>query len=198
VIEKMLFLAEDLGGAARPVSDEELGRYLAAHPGAFRRPSVVSFIHVYSAADPGALARLRPTLAPGVDGDAALPPDVGDAFPIGRRVVDATLDSIRTSWGDGFAAALEALPIGAWSAPLPSRYGHHLVKVIARSAGGVPALDEVRGEVRMAYLQERKERATADFLRAVRARYRVDIDDGDGAVPAAGAFVGSAAAREAD
>jgi peptidyl-prolyl cis-trans isomerase C len=201
VIEKMLFLAEDLAGSARPIGDEELERYLAAHPEAFRRPSGVSFVHVFASGDIGQLIRLKPSLAAGTEGEAAQPPDAGDAFPLGRRVIDATLESVRVNYGPAFAAALETIPPGVWSAPVRSPYGHHLVKVLARSAGGAPALGEVRAQVRLAYLQERQERATAEFRRLVRARYRVTIDDGEGAAPAGGAFAGTAAAaaaREAD
>jgi peptidyl-prolyl cis-trans isomerase C len=195
VVEKMLFLAEDLGGAARPVSDDELARYLAAHGDAFRRPTRVSFVHVFAAGDAALLTRLRPTLSSGSDGEAAEPPAVGDAFPIGRRVVDSPLELVTRSYGRALAEAVAALPVGEWSAPLRSPFGWHLVKVVARRGGGVPTLDEVRGEVRLAYLAERKQRATADFMRQLHARYHVTIDDADDASPIA---AGAAPLREAD
>lgn len=180
VIEKMLFLAEDLAGSGRPVSDDELDKYLRAHTSDFRRPTIVSFVHVFAATDAAMLARLRPTLAAGVDGAAGDAPACGDAFPLGRRVVDASLDAIGKSYGAAFADAVAKLPVGSWSEPVASLYGHHLVKVLARKDGGTPTLADVRGEVRIAYLQERKARATAELLRAIRARYRVVVDDGGG------------------
>lgn len=180
VIEKMLFLAEDLAGSGRPVGDDELDKYLRTHASDFRRPTVVSLVHVFAATDPSMLARLRPTLAAGIDGGAADAPACGDAFPLGRRVVDASLEAVGKSYGAAFADAVGALPVGTWSEPIASLYGYHLVKVLARKDGGTPTLAEVRGEVRLAYLQERKARATAELLRAIRARYRVIVDDGAG------------------
>lgn len=193
VIEKMLFLAEDLAGDARPISDDELSAYLAAHAERFRRATVVSFVHVFSSAGPEPLARL--TLAPGTDDTAA--PNAGDAFALGRRVVDATLDAVGKSYGAAFAAEVSTLRPGVWSAPVRSAYGFHLVKVLARHDGGVPSLAELRGEVRIAYLQERKTRATAQFLRDLHARYHITVDEHD----AADALVersAAAASREAD
>lgn len=199
VIEKMMFLAEDLGGSSRPVSDAELARYLETHRERFRRPTVIRLVHVFAATDPALLVRLSAGLAPGIEGAAGQPPPVGDAFPLGRRAVEAPLEAIAKSYGPGFAASVAALPIGEWSAPVRSLYGFHLVKVIARTDGGVPALAAARNEVRLAYVQERSTRARAELIRAIRARYHVSIDDSAEAVPAGGAFARTAvAAPEAD
>jgi hypothetical protein len=58
-----------------------------------------------------------------------------------------------------------------------------LVKILARREGGTPSLAEVRAEVRLDYLEERKTRATQEFLRSLRGRYHVVIDDGPAASP---------------
>jgi hypothetical protein len=178
----MLFLAEDLGGGARPVTDDELAQYLAAHADKYARPAQVSFIHVFAATDSASLARLRPTLASGVEGDAAVPPSVGEPFPLGRRVIDAPLAAISQNYGPEFRDAVERLPIGVWSEPLPSRYGIHLVKVLARRDGGAPTLADVRTQVRLDRAQETKTRAAQDLLRTLRARTTVTIDDRDDGV----------------
>jgi hypothetical protein len=191
VIEKMLFLAEDLAGASRPVDDGELSRFLGAHAEEFRRQTIVSFVQVYAASDPARLSQLLPTLAAGTQGASEEAPSAGDAFPTGRRTVDASLDAVKKSYGTEFAATVEKAAIGTWSGPIASPFGHHLVKVTARRDGGIPALAEVRDAVRLAYLQERKDKATAEFLRGVRARYRVVVDDRDSAT-------GIPAPREAD
>jgi hypothetical protein len=196
VIEKMLFLADDLAGSARPIGDGELAQYLAAHADRYRRPTVVSFVHVFAASDAAPLQHLAPTLPPGTDGAAAEPPAVGDAFALGRRVVDEPLPIVEKSYGPSFAATLTTLPLGIWSAPVQSQYGFHLVKVLARRDGGLPALDDVRGELRLAMTQERKARATAELLRSIREQQDVTVDDGADAVPVAGAA--PAALPEAD
>ncbi len=179
VIEKMQLLAEDLAGSSRPVSDDELERYRAAHARELMRPAAVSFVHVFSSNGAAPLATLA--LPPGPDDQ---PPAVGDAFALGRRVVDANADVVRQRYGAAIADAVFHQPLGVWSAPLPSPYGFHRVKVFARHEGGPPSLNEVRGTIQLAYLQERRAHANADLLRSIRARYHVVVDDHAGALPA--------------
>jgi hypothetical protein len=195
VIEKMRFLAEDVAGGARPITDAELAQYMGTHAAKYARPAQVSFVHVFSATAPGELARVLPTLPPGIEGDASTPPAVGDPFPLGRRVVDAPLAAVEQSYGPGFRDALTRLPVGAWSEPLESRYGYHLVKVIARRAGGPPAFAEVRSQVRVDFVQEAKARAAEELLRSIRDRYTVTIDDREDGVALSS---GADNSREAD
>ncbi|MEK7786198.1 MAG: peptidylprolyl isomerase [Chloroflexota bacterium] len=52
---------------------------------------------------------------------------------------------------------MAALAPGAWSAPIRSSFGLHLVRVTERAPGRVPALGEVRGRV-LAELQAERRR----------------------------------------
>jgi hypothetical protein len=201
VIEKMLFLAEDLAGSARPVGDGELQAFLKEHAASFPRAAVASFVHVFAERDPAALEKLRHSLP----ADALDPPPVGDAFPLGRKVIDIAVESVRAEYGPDFATLVASAPVGDWVGPVRSHYGYHLLRIVSRRGGGPASLDEVRGPVRIAYVQQRREQALGELMRGIRARYRVTIDDRDGAQPAGSASASVAAqdqaarqAREAD
>ena len=85
------------------------------------------------------------------------------------------MDDLFRDYGPDFARALESNPVGVWSGPVPSPYGWHLVKIESRKARLTPPLDEVRDQVKDAFLAEARKRANADFLRKLRQRYRVEV-----------------------
>jgi hypothetical protein len=133
---KMEFLTESGAGAVLP-DDATLAAHLAANSDRFAEPPLVAFAQILldaqigpedarllaarldQGADPGAAA--RPTLLPSVFG------------PAPAQVVDGT-------FGAGFFATLETLPPGAWSGPVATPLGLHLVRVIERQDGRLPAL----------------------------------------------------------
>src|SRR5438874_5332860 len=51
VIQKVLLLAEDLGGASRTPSDAELHAYFTAHPERFEIAARVHFAHVFASSE---------------------------------------------------------------------------------------------------------------------------------------------------
>ena len=63
-----------------------------------------------------------------------------------------------------------AAPPGAWSGPVSSSYGVHLVLVHEREAPRALAFDEVRDAVRHAVLAERRRAALERGLRELRAQ----------------------------
>lgn len=173
LIQKALFLAEDLAGAGRPATDAELRAYFEANRARYDAPERARVVHVF--AGPGRremLAALRPA-AQAAAGDA--PPDLGDAFPLSRAIV-ASRAEIADTYGAAFADAVFTLPEGAWSEPIPSKFGFHLVRVIKREAARPQTFAEVKDRLRLDYLVARKDDATRAFLADAFARYRVDVD----------------------
>lgn len=77
------------------------------------------------------------------DGDAH-----GDSFLLPFEFKASAAAEIAVMFGEEFAAAFTALPVGAWQGPIRSGYGLHLVLVRERLPGRVPALGEVREAVR--------------------------------------------------
>ena len=186
LIQKVLFLAEDLAGVTATPSEAELRAFFDATRAQWTRPARVRFVHVYAGpTGRDRLAGLRDkaiaatSLAPG------LPPGLGDAFPLPRSAT-ASHDELVAEFGLGFADAVFALRPGTWSAPIASRHGWHLVEVVERTEGGPVTFDEVRGRLPLTYLVARKKQATADFLRQAATRYRITIDGHPLATPSIG------------
>jgi hypothetical protein len=178
LVDRMRALVE-VEGEAEP-TDAELAAYLAAHGERFALPDRVSLTHVFLSrqrrgadldSDAHALhERVRAQhLAPA----AAAP--FGDPLPIAPHLARASHADLAARFGADFAAAVLPLPVGAWSAPLPSAYGLHLVWVEERIAGGLPPLDRVRDTVREAVRRERANQALRRALAAWRTQYDVVV-----------------------
>ena len=103
---------------------------------------------------------------------------LGDPFPIGPTGNLMTQHDLEKLFGPEFARRVMNLAPGAWSGPLPSTYGLHVVRVEAREPGGLPSLAAVRNQVERAYRLEQGEAAYAAFLRRLRTKYGVAMAQG--------------------
>lgn len=175
--QKMEFVAEDLAATIEP-TEEELEARVAAHPEEYREEARTSFRHVFLGEERGErleadatelLARLR-AIGPEADVSA-----LGDRLLLPGEFRLETRARLAAQLGEEFAAALDGAPVGAWSGPLPSAYGLHLVLVTERAGGGLPPLAEIRDGVRRDVLAERRARMQREFLDALLARYRVEV-----------------------
>jgi parvulin-like peptidyl-prolyl isomerase len=170
LIQKALYLAEDLESVQRSVPDEELIAFYEKTKERWKKRAWTHFIHVY-AKDEASLAALEPTLDP----HALTPPPVGEAFPLSRDVRGYE-DEIAAHYGKELALRSASLPSDRWSGPVASSKGWHLIKVVESRPGGVAPFSEVKGEVQLAYLLDRKQRAASDYLTAAYARYQITVD----------------------
>jgi hypothetical protein len=175
LIQKVLFLAEDLAGTAGPVTDAELRAFFTLHSSRFATTARIHFIHIF--VFPGGraqLAALRRRARVMDTPASAGPPPVGQPFPLGRDVT-TNRSAIGFTYGEPFAEAVSRLPLGAWSPPVASKFGWHLVKVLEREGGGQASFEEARKEVEMAYRVDRKERATRGFVAQLAGRFHVQV-----------------------
>jgi hypothetical protein len=174
--QKMTFVAED--GERNP-TDADLAAYLAAHADRYRDPPRISFRHVYIAHNRNGDApekdphRLLADLASG-----AAPDTLGDPFLQGRSFAQRTAAEIEAVFGHAFTEALMAAPAGAWTGPIASSYGVHLVRIEGRVDGATPPLAAVRERVRADLRDERREAAMRAMREKLRARYAVEIEAG--------------------
>jgi len=157
-------------------NDEMLAAYVARHPDRFAQPARMRFSHVFFTRD-------RPGAPPAAAATAALarldartpahpvPGAVGDAFLAGSEIAASDPEVART-FGPGFAAAVERLPLDRWAGPLPSSYGWHLVLVHERTPAVVPPLDAIRSRVVHAVLAEQAAARLERRLAERRARDR--------------------------
>lgn len=163
-----LRLAIEGGARAAEPSDDQLRAWVAAHPERFALPARARLTQVFfSRARRGAaLAADARAAAARARAGAAV---AGDALPVPSALPPLDAAALAALLGAEVARAAFTSPIGEWSAPVPSPYGLHLLRVESRQPARVPGLDEVRAAAREAVLAERAAAAVAAALRELRA-----------------------------
>jgi peptidyl-prolyl cis-trans isomerase C len=167
LIQKLLLLVEDMGGASRAPTDAELRAYFEKDPARFALAPRVRFVHVFAG---------RREALPAAEGLAASGvPAAGEAFPFPRDVRGSKDELVRT-YGDGFAAAAFTLAPGAWSAPVASSFGWHRLRIDEREAGRIPSFDEARSAIGFDYALDARADAIGAYLSKTVRDYRIDVD----------------------
>jgi hypothetical protein len=177
--QKLEFLSDELATRIEP-GDAELQSFLQAHTGLFQSEPLLSFRQIYFNPQLHGgnlhhdMARALEDLKRG--GSRANTADLGDPFLLERSFKNISLSDVKKTFGEQFASAVAALPLGVWQGPIESGYGTHLVFVAQRSEGRLPALDEVRDQVRREWLDAKRGEATEKFYQAILSRYKVKIE----------------------
>ena len=168
VVQKLLLLAEDLGGATREPTEAELRAEYARSIARYRELPRYHLMQVF--------ARRRDDLPAAGGLDPGALPSAGEPFPLPREA-RATADELRRSYGDGFAAAVTALPPSTgYSAPVASSFGWHRVRVVDVAPGRTRAFEEVRRQVGFDLALSRREATVRRFLDQTAARYEIVVD----------------------
>jgi hypothetical protein len=188
--QKLEFIFEGL--TVEEPSDETLLAFLQQHPDKFRVAPRVSFRQLY----------LNPDRRRNPDEDAekmlraldagATPESLGDPTLIRYEFALATPSEIARSFGEAFAQEVVDSAPGAWSGPIDSGLGAHLVLVTEREEGRMPELAEVRKRVESDYLAQRRQELKDLAYQRLREGYEVIIepppqDVGGSALAATGA-----------
>jgi hypothetical protein len=177
--QKMEFISEDVAAQAQPTEDQ-LQSYLAAHPEKFRVDQQFTFEQIYL--DPSrrgqhlnadAQAMLAKVNQMGAAADIST---MGDPFLLEEDSDNVSSRDVARDFGEKFAAALPALPVGTWQGPIESGLGAHLVYVKAHTDGRLPELDEVRDAVRREWANDIRLEANTKFYEGLLKRYSVSIE----------------------
>ena len=177
--QKMEFVSDDVVAQDQP-TEAELNTYLQAHPEQFRAEPRFTFRQVYlnperrgpnlsrDAAE--LLARLNQA------GDSARVTAMGDALMLAPSFTAAPAGEIAGQFGKEFAAQLDTLQPRRWQGPIKSAFGAHIVFVSERRGGDLPALADVRDEVRREWQEARRREASERFYQQLLKRYAVTIE----------------------
>jgi hypothetical protein len=177
--QKLEFLSDEQATRTEPTS-AELQSFLQTHTGLFQSEPLFSFRQIYFNPQLHGgnlhcdIARTLEDLKHA--GSRANTADLGDPFLLERGFENVSLSDVKKTFGEQFASAVAALPLGVWQGPIESGYGTHLVLVTQRSEGRLPALDEVRDQVRREWLDAKRKDATEKFYQAMLSRYKVKIE----------------------
>lgn len=177
--QKLEFLSDDLATRTEP-SDAELLAFLQTHSSLFRIEPAFSFRQVYFNPQRHGANLLRDESRVLThlqrSGEHTDITSLGDPFLLQQNFENASLQDVKKTFGDGFTASLSTLPMGHWQGPVGSGYGVHLVFISQRSEGGVPALSEIREQVRREWLNQKRKEATDAFYANLLKRYTIKIE----------------------
>jgi hypothetical protein len=177
VAQKVTFMTEAL--VDDTVSDAELADWLQEHPERYRVEPRISLRQVYfdPARHEGALEDdVSAALAELEANEHASP---GDVSLLPSTIESRSLSDVVRSFGRGFASEVFELPVGAWSGPVRSGFGVHLVRVEAIVPGRAAELEEIREALARDVVAERRKEAADAFDAALRERYKVIMEDID-------------------
>jgi PPIC-type PPIASE domain len=177
--QKLEFLSDGLTSRIEP-SDTDLQHFLDAHNRLFQSEPLFSFRQIYfnpqlhgenTAHDVAHV--LGDLQSPGSRGNTTKP---GDPFLLGESFENVSLSDVKTTFGEQFASAISALPAGIWRGPIQSGYGVHLVFMVKHTNSHLPALAEVRDQVRREWLNQKRKEVTDEFYKSLLKRYTVKIE----------------------
>ena len=160
-------------------ADEQLQQFLNENKDEFRKPTVLSFRHIYfspdrrgdSAAEDArdALTNLTP------DADSAAVAAMGDPIFLQREFDMSDESDIARALGEDFVPKLLALDPHQWHGPLRSGFGYHLVQVTKHIKGRIPMLHEIREAVLARWQVSERQRYTQEFYGELREKYDVTV-----------------------
>lgn len=177
--QKLELLIEDMA-ALTPPSEEELQTFFTENMDDYRLEPSFNLRQVYFSTDRrGDSARgdidtaLQQLLAdPGLSGWEQM----GDAIPLPLELTDTRTSEISRMFGAQFAQGIENAEPGAWSGPIESGFGLHLVYVENVADARMPSLDEVHDEVQRDWFSERRSEAVDALYTRLAENYRIEIE----------------------
>ena len=151
---------------------------LKQHADRFRLEPQISFNQVYLNPDKhGNLEKRAAKILTDLRAGAK-PETLGDPTLMARTFGLSPLSVIARSFGDSFAQDIVKLSPGEWTGPLYSGLGGHLVLVVEKREGRMPKLTEVRAEVELIYLAQRRRELKNITYHKLREGYEVVIEPG--------------------
>ncbi|MEW9838412.1 peptidyl-prolyl cis-trans isomerase [Mesorhizobium marinum] len=181
--QKMEAVASDLSTLMQPPTDEQLRAFFQEREDLFRLPQAYAFRQVlFLANEPQAEVKIKAVLASLRQG-GTVPQDRRNKLALAEDWPLSSVQELDNAFGGGFAEALHDLPLGAWSGPVRSGYGWHLVRLERSQPPSLPDFEEVKDFVARQYeyysVLDAQDRVYEELL----AKYDVAITAGD--VPAA-------------
>ena len=177
--QKLEFITDNVTARREP-SEADLQAFLQAHAQDFQTEPRFSFTQVYLnpqahgqrlAEDAARLIQELRTKGAAADLNA-----LGDPFLLESHFEDLPFSEIKKLFGDQFADGLSALQPGQWAGPVHSGFGAHVVLVRKRADGRLPALSDVREEVKREWAHAQRTEAIDRFYRTLLQRYSIRVD----------------------
>lgn len=175
LVQKLLVLAEDIDGASGPLSDATLQDCFTKTKDQWKLPASIQFVHVVGSSRETLLGLRDQVIAYSNEPihDQEIPP-FGESFATNRRVT-GTIEDVKNAFGADFAAAVEKLPVRTWSEPITSKYGLHLVRVLASNPEKPATIEDVRAQLNVQCQLLRREEAVHRYTQRLFGTYEVYV-----------------------
>ncbi len=184
--QKIEFITSDIAEMAEP-GDEELIKFLNAHPEKFETPASLSFEHIYfnrdkrkAQAELNALELLDKLKQTEITIDTHM---AGDPFMMGLQYDEITEFGVSRIFGKDFAIELFMLNTGDWQGPVSSSYGAHLVRISNKKSTQAVSLNTIKDKVRYEWQAEQRQLMNRAFYENLRQRYDVVIESASEIIP---------------
>ena len=171
--QKVAFASEDVATITEP-DDATLQAFYDKTRDRYATPARLALRHIYFSQD-------RTGTSPQVAATEALArlkagkPAIGDPALLPLIYADIAVVDLARDYGADFTKAAREAPLQTWVGPVASAYGVHLIRVESRLSPQVLPLAGVRGEVRDAWMAERREANKRAFRDGLRRKYKVEI-----------------------
>jgi hypothetical protein len=177
--QKLELLAEDVASLAVP-SDEQLQAFMETNAADYRLDPVLSLKQIYFSPDrrgesttADAQAVLAELQTPGADVN---PEQAGDPLPLPYAMEGLRESEISRRFGAVFVEGLKGVNVGAWSGPIASGFGQHLVYVDDRIEGRIPSLDEARAAVQRDWFNKKRREAVDGLYARLAENYSIEVE----------------------
>jgi peptidyl-prolyl cis-trans isomerase C len=180
LVQKYEFLQQDLGTPKDP-AESDLQAYYRLHQKNYEIPERLTFSQVFFSVDRSheeeARARAERALESLRRGGRTRAPADGDSFPGEVDYAAVTPTQVRRAFGSSALSEeiFKASP-GAWTGPLRSGFGWHVVYVAAREAPSVPPFEAVREAVRRDYIDALREARNSQAYDSVKKHYAIVLE----------------------
>ena len=183
--QKLELLTDEIVSFSEP-QESELQSFLEENPDSFRIETVMDLRQIYISVDKHgdnsnseALRVLNQ-----LQTDPALDwMNMGDVLQLPGQYRDVRIGELRRLFGTRFADELTGLEEGAWSGPVSSAYGLHLVYIDRLEPAREPSLAEVHDKVKVEWLEQRRRQATDELYDRMAQKYSIEIETLAGEAP---------------
>jgi hypothetical protein len=177
LVQKFEFLQQDLGTPKEP-SEADLKAYYQAHTKNYEIPERLTFSQVFfsvdRSGDDAAKARAERALAALNQQRVTRAPDSGDSFPGAVDYSGVTPTQVRRAFGaSSLSEEIFRSAPDAWTGPLRSGFGWHLVFVKSHEPAGIASYEAVQDAVRRDYVEAERGIRNAQALESLKKHFSI-------------------------
>lgn len=175
--QKMQFLSNDLAAISEP-TDEELKKFYEANFENYLTPAVHSFYQIIFSPDNRNDPKndAEKTLLKFKDVSFEEMKNKGDALPFPFFFENQDANEINRQLGLQFSETLETLKTNAWTGPIQSGFGYHLIYITDKIAPQKPDFENVKKDLMRDLEYENQKKLNEQLLQELKKNYKIQFN----------------------